>query len=60
MENEIRKGGWIQTYTGKMFYPLDPRPEDICIQGKDIICQKPSGNSRAHKGRDQEAARAPA
>ena len=32
MENEIRKGGWIQTYTGKMFYPLDPRPEDICIQ----------------------------
>lgn len=32
MENEIiRKGDWIQTYTGKMFYPLDPRIEDINI-----------------------------
>jgi hypothetical protein len=27
-----RKGDWIQTYTGKKFYPLDPRPEDICIE----------------------------
>lgn len=26
-----RKGNWIQTYTGKKFYPLDPRPEDIDI-----------------------------
>ena len=26
------KGDWIQTYTGKKFYPLDPRPEDICIE----------------------------
>ena len=25
-------GDWIQTYTGKKFYPLDPRPEDICIE----------------------------
>lgn len=24
-----RKGDWIQTYTGKRFYPLDPRPEEI-------------------------------
>ena len=30
-----RKGGWIATYTGKRFYPLDPRPEDIDIN--DII-----------------------
>lgn len=30
-----RKGGWICTYTGKRFYPLDPRPEDIDIN--DII-----------------------
>lgn len=27
-----RKGGWIQTYTGKVFWPLDPRPEDFCIE----------------------------
>lgn len=27
----MRKGGWIQTYTGKKFYPLDPRLEDIDI-----------------------------
>ena len=25
------RGNWIQTYTGKRFYPLDPRPEDIEI-----------------------------
>lgn len=24
--------GWIETYTGKKFYPLDPRPEDVCIE----------------------------
>lgn len=23
---------WIQTYTGKQFWPLDPKPEDICIE----------------------------
>ncbi len=28
------RGPWIPTYTGKRFFPLDPRPEDICI--KDI------------------------
>ena len=25
----MRNGDWIQTYTGKKFYPLDPRPSDI-------------------------------
>lgn len=24
-----RKGDWIQTYTGRQFWPLDPRPEEI-------------------------------
>ena len=24
--------GWIQTFTGKRMYPLDPKPEDICIE----------------------------
>ena len=28
---EDRKGDWIQTFTGKRFYPLDPRPEDFDI-----------------------------
>jgi hypothetical protein len=27
-----RRGDWIQTYKGKQFWPLDPRPEDIDIQ----------------------------
>lgn len=28
----MNRGSWIQTYTGKKFYPLDPRPEDICME----------------------------
>lgn len=27
-----RQGGYIRTYTGKQFWPLDPRPEDIFIE----------------------------
>lgn len=27
-----RLGDWIQTYTGRQFWPLDPRPEDVCIE----------------------------
>ena len=27
----MRYGNWIQTYTGKLMYPLDPRPEEIDI-----------------------------
>ncbi len=27
-----RYGDWIQTYTGKQFWPLDPRPEDVDIE----------------------------
>lgn len=26
------KGTWIETYTGKKFYALDPREADICIE----------------------------
>lgn len=26
-----RKGDWMQTYTGRRFYPVDPRPEDVDI-----------------------------
>ncbi len=27
-----RKGDWCQTYTGRQFWPLDPRPEEVCIE----------------------------
>jgi len=26
------RGGWIQTRTGRQFFPLDPRPEDVCME----------------------------
>lgn len=27
-----RKGDWMQTFTGKQFWPCDPRPEDVCLE----------------------------
>lgn len=27
-----RVGNWIQTYTGRKFWPLDPRPEEVCVE----------------------------
>lgn len=27
-----RKGDWIQTYSGRRFYPLDARPEEVCVE----------------------------
>lgn len=27
-----RKGDWIGTYTGKQLWPLDPRPEEVCLE----------------------------
>ena len=27
-----RIGDWMQTYTGRQFWPLDPRPEDVCLE----------------------------
>lgn len=29
---QIIDNSWIQTYTGKKFYPLNPNPDDICIE----------------------------
>jgi hypothetical protein len=26
-----RKGNWMQTYSGRQFWPLDPRPEEVFI-----------------------------
>ena len=29
---EQRKGDFVETFTGRQFWPLDPRPEDVCIE----------------------------
>src|SRR5271165_4859950 len=45
----IEPTGWIQTYTGKKFFPMDPKPEDICIEdiahSLSMICRF-TGHSR--------------
>ena len=28
----IRNGAWIQTVTGKQFWPMDARPEEVDIE----------------------------
>ena len=28
----MRKGSWIETASGKQMWPLEPRPEDVCIE----------------------------
>lgn len=30
-DDPARRGAWIQTFTGRKFWPLDPRPEDVDI-----------------------------
>lgn len=27
-----RKGDWMQTFTGRQYWPLDPRPDDVCVE----------------------------
>lgn len=27
-----RQGDWFLTFTGRKFYPIDPRPEEVCIE----------------------------
>jgi len=38
-----RKGGWIRTYSGRMFWPLDPRSEEVEIMdiahALSLICR---------------------
>lgn len=29
MTARVSRGDWMQTYTGRRFYPLDPRPDEI-------------------------------
>ena len=31
MDEERNNDGWILTYTGRQFWPLDPKPEYICL-----------------------------
>lgn len=46
-----RKGDWFLTYTGRQFWPLDPRAEDVCIRDiahhLSLICRF-NGACRAH------------
>lgn len=41
--NELPYWGWMQTYTGKQFFPHDPTPESICLEdiahGLSQICR---------------------
>lgn len=30
--SEMRQGDWMQTFSGKQFWPVDPRPEEIHIE----------------------------
>jgi len=43
MDEPKRKGDWIQTYKGKKFWPLDPRPEEVNIEdiahALSLICR---------------------
>ena len=32
MLNENKSGCWLGTYTGKKFWPLNPNPEDVCLE----------------------------
>ena len=37
----MRKGDWIQTFTGRKFWPIDPRPEEIFLEdiAHSLACQ---------------------
>ncbi len=32
LDGEQRLGNWMQTYTGRRFFPIDPRPEEVFIE----------------------------
>jgi hypothetical protein len=31
-EQPVRKGDWMQTFSGRQFWPMDPRPEEVFIE----------------------------
>lgn len=45
------RGPWIRTFTGRRFYPLDPRPEEVCAidiaHALSMQCRY-AGHSRWH------------
>lgn len=45
-----RRGDWMQTYTGKAFWPLDPRPEEVdpldIARALSMICRYGGHTSR--------------
>jgi uncharacterized protein len=36
----MRQGDWMQAYSGHQFWPIDPRPEEVCIEdiGHALSC----------------------
>lgn len=46
-----RRGDWIQTFTGRQFWPLDPRPEDVAVEdiahALSMLCRF-GGHTRFH------------
>lgn len=28
----LRRGDWMQTFTGRQYWPLDPHPDDVCVE----------------------------
>lgn len=32
LPDPTRKGDWIQTFTGRQYWPLDPRPDDVTLE----------------------------
>lgn len=46
-----RREHWIQTFTGRKFYPLAPRPDDVCLEdiahALSLICRW-GGHARHH------------
>jgi hypothetical protein len=31
-DEEFLKHAWLLTYTGKLYWPTDPKPEDVCLE----------------------------
>jgi len=45
-----RKGAWAQTFTGKQFWPLDPRPDEVnLIDIAHSLAQQPRFNGHSLK-----------
>lgn len=50
MNDQWLRGSWMQTFTGRQFYPLDPRPEEIdsrdVAHALSLICRYGGHTSR--------------